>query len=766
MRKHWVGMILFAMAVAAGRPAAAAAPDRAGRTQAALDDLARVCQEAEQRGEPTLYQRVPLIVGRLALVDLERADAGERAQVLDHIYERCLRAKIALLEAADDTRRRLDVAPAPSLAGLKLQGTSCVEGGKVVLPVVAGQAPPTARAFFSQGELARLVPALAGATPATVEQSEIFRIHTDDPTSRRVGWDRPAGGFVRGAGPDQTPVLISIDHPGMRDAIARETAKALEALAKEPRPLYLSLGGGHFYTDYSDLSFARFTQWLKERHKTLRVVNAVWDTSFQRFEPEMMPTPEQAAASPSRWADWVDFSQWRFTEHVRWACGNVRRGAPGVLLGMAPLRYAFAGSYGLSGVDPVAVAESVDVLELDGANAMEADLAATLAGGKRPVVETAMGPGAFGILPHQLHGAAAVRLAEWPQASLASLQGVLDAERALLEALDARRVAAACAVLSQAPRPVALLCSQASLRLAPPWALRCAETPYTRGLALAYEGARYLDVACRFLTSQDAARRDWGGARVVAVAGSPAEEDRVVRALTDYVELGGHLVVVAESLLTDERGREADYLMRLGLDVQGAARPVYRVVPRPERGGALDDSEAAEAPVCELHAQPGGPLASLKRPLRGVGVRQTIQVNVLHTVLATFPDGAPAIVTFPRGKGHVTYLAMPLESEDLTAVLRAVLEQAGVRPAARLITLDGKPFGIECRSVQHGSALLAYAWNTTQVPRRIAIEARASAALNLSTGLPLTVQSAGDLAVIGPLGLGPFETVLLRITLP
>lgn len=751
---------LSALALAASSAAALAAqPARVARTIAALDDLDRVCQEAEKRGQATLYSRIPLLVERQALLALD-ADNPHRDHILDLVYESALRAKVAMLEGHE--ARRPEVPPPPDLARVKLQNAFWVEGDRVVFPVVADQCPIAAKAFFAGGELVRSVPALAGATEETLEETELVRLYNDEPASRRVGWDRPAGGFVRDG------ALICLDHKGTCDAIAAETAKAIAAWPAEPRPLYVSIGADPFYTDYSDASRARFAAWVRDHYKTLRTLNLVWNTEFKDYTPDLLPTPDQAIASPSRWVDFALFNAERLTGHARWAAGNVRRAAPSLPVGLAPFRYAFAGSYALSGADPLALAEQCDVLEINGLSTMHADLAFALARGRRPVVDAAYDPALGGIIPRQLHGCAAVRVAAWPSGPLTSVEAIRRSEQLLRDALDARRVAPECAALAQAPRQVALLYSQASLRLAPHWALRAAQTPYTRELAKAYEAARFLDVGVTFLTSRDVAEVQWQGVRVLIVPAASAEEENVVRNLADFIELGGHVVLIAESFVHDDRGRQSDYLERLGIEVPETRHPQWSTKPRPDLGGALDDLVMADAPANELKPAPDGPLARVTRPLRAVGVTQKLKVNVAHAVLATFADGSPAIATYARGKGSLTYLAAPLEAEDLAVVLRIVLAKAGVEAAVRHVHLgDNRPWGVECRSVRDGSRILAYAWNTTEQPLRIALEAPpVAAALDLATGRPLATQTDKSGSLLGPLSLGPGEVAILQLTLP
>ena len=744
---------------------------RLARARLALHELAHLYAEAEPHGEANLYDRVAIAVGEAALAQLEAAAADERARILDHVHNRCSRAREAILQTIAGRRPKLAVPAAPALAALRLAAGGCRRGESLVLPVAVGaMASGAAEPCFSPGELVRLTPALAGATGESLERTEVFRIYQGDEGSRRIGWERPAGGLVRDAAPGRPAVLISIEHAAMREAIARETARAIAAWPAGPGPLYHSLGRACFYVDYSPLSAARFAAWLKKRRGSVRVVNALWGTRYRAFGPEMMPRPERPADNPARWHDWALFNQQRLTRHVRWAMANVRRGSPDVPIGLPVARYMLAGSHGLSGVDPAALAEVLDVLDADGADALRFDLCVSLAAG-RPVVDAAVGPGPFGVLPHFLHGSAAVRLRQWPQEPLTSLEAVLHAERALEEALEARRLARAIGAFRELAKPVALLYSETSLRQAPAWAMRAEATPYTRQLGVAYEAARFLDAGCGFVTGADLVRARLRGARLVVVASSACEEERVARALVRYVERGGHVLMLPGSLTHDELGHEADYLLRLGVEVLETAAPSYSTKPRPDRGGALDAILAANVPTAAVTPASDGPLGRVRRPFQGAGLKQSIQVNVVHKVIAAYASGGPAIVSFGRGKGRVTYVAMSLAPRDLAPVVEMALREAGAPgPLVRLARGDGAaPWGIECRSVRSDGRVLAYVWNTTSEEKRVVFETGGPvAALNLSTRRPIRVRrAAGKPHVLaGPVRLAPFTTTLIEFAAP
>jgi len=736
----------------------AGAPARVARTLAALDDLERACSKAEGHGGQGIYLRIPLTVERQVLVELD-SQADGRDDILDYIYQSSVRAREAIETGAE--ARRPPVPPAPELARLTFRDGFCHEGDQVVFPVATDRCPTAVEPFFARGELRRSLPALAGVTRETLDASEIARIHAAEPTSRRVGWDRPAGGFVAEG------CLICLDHPAIQRAIAAETSSAVAAWPPGARPLYISLGEAPFYTDYSDLSRASFVAWLKGHYKSVNTLRLVWGMENADFAAAMLPAPDQAGATASRWCDFAAFNSERFSQHTRAAAARVRTAVPGSALGLPLFRYAFAGSFTLSGVDPEALAPALDVLEVSGASTMETDLAFALAARKRAVVAPALTSGAAHLIPQQLHGCAAVRVPSWPAEPLASPQAIREAEWLLRNALDARRLAPQCARLARAPRPLGLLYSKASLRLAPAWAVQASQTPYTHEVARAYQAARCLDLGVTFLTSADIAALRWGDVRLLIIPAAHAEEENVVRNLMDFVELGGHLVIIAESFVCDERGREADYLERFGIEAPETRRPSYSARPRPDLGGGLDDLVMADCPVADLVPAPGGFLASIKRPLRATGLRQNIKVNVSHQLLATYPDGAPAIATYTRGKGSVTYLAMPLAPEDLALVLRIIAARAHIQPLVRLVSLEGAPGGIECRAVRDGSAILAYAWNTTAQPRTVALESEpVTAATDLLTGSspPTRTDKAGSL--LGPIKLGPGEVALFQLLPP
>jgi hypothetical protein len=79
----------------------------------------------------------------------------------------------------------------------------------------------------------------------------------------------------------------------------------------------------------------------------------------------------------------------------------------------------------------------------------------------------------------------------------------------------------------------------------------------------------------------------------------------------------------------------------------------------------------------------------------------------------------------------------------------------------------GEEWGVECRSVRKGKTLLVSLWNTTPDLRRVLLHCPSVAAVRvLTTGKAVSTAVGAGKAVLGPLALPAFETLILRLALP
>ena len=101
-----------------------------------------------------------------------------------------------------------------------------------------------------------------------------------------------------------------------------------------------------------------------------------------------------------------------------------------------------------------------------------------------------------------------------------------------------------------------------------------------------------------------------------------------------------------------------------------------------------------------------------QRELEGAGVRHVLKVGGDNRVLATFPEGQPALVQVPVQKGSIFYLAIPLVRDSMVELMEAVVAASGAQSPIRFLTPDGKHApGLEYRAIKSGEDWLAFVNN-------------------------------------------------------
>ena len=111
-------------------------------------------------------------------------------------------------------------------------------------------------------------------------------------------------------------------------------------------------------------------------------------------------------------------------------------------------------------------------------------------------------------------------------------------------------------------------------------------------------------------------------------------------------------------------------------------------------------------------------------------MRQTIDLAGKIEVLHRRPDGQPAIVRVPLGRGAIDYSACSLEERSYARLLETLFTEAGVDRAARVVALDGAGKGrVEARFARLGPRRLVYVINFNTRPVRLRLEAGAVSAL-------------------------------------
>ena len=160
-----------------------------------------------------------------------------------------------------------------------------------------------------------------------------------------------------------------------------------------------------------------------------------------------------------------------------------------------------------------------------------------------------------------------------------------------------------------------------------------------------------------------------------------ARNDRRVieRSVKEMFANGGQLVLPILSLVTEARAQLEDVLGEVNREIQTGEEDIF----------------SGRKPAV-LHSE---------------GLVQKLEAGG-NKVLATFTDGAPALVLIEKGKGRIYYLAAPLKAEDYMAILEPLAERLELTRPLLAIDSQGDPVtGAEVRSVERKNDYLIYASN-------------------------------------------------------
>ena len=106
------------------------------------------------------------------------------------------------------------------------------------------------------------------------------------------------------------------------------------------------------------------------------------------------------------------------------------------------------------------------------------------------------------------------------------------------------------------------------------------------------------------------------------------------------------------------------------------------------------------------------------------GLRQTVSASRDTAILFRYPDGNPAILRVPLGRGKAYYSAAALEGVDYGRLLDCLFSEAGVDRPVRVRPVDGgAQSGVEARFAELGSRKLLYVVNSGDQPVRLRVEA-------------------------------------------
>ena len=125
-----------------------------------------------------------------------------------------------------------------------------------------------------------------------------------------------------------------IDHPKAREVIQKWLETIVSAVKDEPALFSLCLANeaNNQYGGRDPWSRPRWIEYLKQQHRTIESLNALYGTNYKKFEDVLVPgiqMPEQVDAQRAYY-DWVRFNQYHFADWFRWMNDIVKRLAPEV----------------------------------------------------------------------------------------------------------------------------------------------------------------------------------------------------------------------------------------------------------------------------------------------------------------------------------------------------------------------------------------------------------------------------------------------------
>ena len=726
------------------------------------DLLKKTLDAAHTQGLETIYAERRLVTAELGLrvrplLSWFNNDARKRemfswvaqsCRESRHELEDLMRGNTLRAEADDTQESEAAVRPYPRLKGLRAEGSFFRDERGDPLLILSAHSPSQALQRFFASPLQHIESySVGGGSRWTIDQSPVYKTFLQDPDTHRVGWDGWCGHLVRDldsmGGTKKENVVICLESPRIRAAVAEYIRENIPRMHRKPELLYDIMAYELTYICYCERSQRAFRQWLEHKHGSIGDANKRWGTSYASFLDVAAPPVQgqRPAAGTNRglWYDWTRFNQDRFTDYLLWVRGEIRKVDPTMPLAAGGSSSMLAGHTGTSGIDEERIVNEVDdvIIHEGGGSTLGMDLQIALSERKKPLADPEMSLGRVEyLLPHFLHGKSVAQLFHWPaqpaneyysndRSSLAhswdySLQ---DVDEVLRAALDLRRLNKEIAAFVDAPAEIAILYSQTSTLQLPPEMLTWRTTPYLAELQRAYEASRTIDAKVTFVTERQALHGGLVRYRLLLVPGVRNIPAEVVKSIRDYVEGGGHILILPESLLGDEYNRPRPFLAQFGVTVRATERPRAtgsgRMVQGYDQsfaqevsfGGGTSETLAAQAP--EFAAI--GPLVTS-------GVRQTVEPAVNTQILYRYADGRPALVRARIGKGVADCAAASLEEAGYARLLDALAGEAGVSRPVR-VRPDREPGNaVEARFTRLGERRLVYIFNANAQPVRGRVE--------------------------------------------
>jgi len=734
--------------------------EQARREFELLNDAIRT---AQLQGIETIYAERHLVTADLGLHVRPRLawfnnDEAKR-EMFEYVGRSCRQARVELqrklegsdrLPGIDDTQAGGPlIRPFPPLKGRPIRDWFYRDERGEPMIVISLHSPSRLLQRFFASPLQHIESySVGGGSRWTIEQSPVYAAFKQDPDTHRVGWDGWCGHLIRDldsmgtSKPENT--VICLESPRIRKAIEEYIRINIPRMHDNPELLYDILAYELMYMCYCDRSQQAFRAWLAVKHGTIAEANRKWGAAYRQFGDVTAPPVKNARPLPGTnrglWYDWAGFNQDRFTDHLIWVKSLVRKIDPSVPLAAGGSFSVLSGISGTTGIDEERIVNEVDdlVIHEGGGSTIGMDLQLAFDESKKPLADPEMNLGSVRrLLPHVLHGKSVIQIWHWPaqpgnefhsnnQNSLAHgwRYSLADAGELLRAALDVRRLNNEFAAFVGTPSEVAILYSQTSALQLAPEMLSWSTTPYLHELRSTYEASRHLDTRVTFVTERQILNGKLAPFKMLLIPAAKNLPPAVVGKIWDYVERGGHVFMVAESLLGDEYNLPASYLESLGVRVKSteSANTGLGGIAQGYDQSFSEHVQFEDKAAIRLQPRTGS-MGESVGVLKARGLRQEIGAAPNTDVVYRYPDGSPALLRVPMGQVAVYYSATTLEGDDYSRLLDSLFTEAGVcRPVRVRPVQAGVGSHVEARLAELGNRKLLYMVNSAGEAAHVKIE--------------------------------------------
>ena len=528
------------------------------------------------------------------------------------------------------------------------------------------------------------------------------------------------------------------------------------------------------YQNYDEYSAKRWRRWLGERYNEIGKLNEVWKTDLKSFEEVTLPPVSwNSEQNPAKFYDFGEFNLWRLTDYFVWARKVIEKECPGwpiTVGGGQPFGTEFA----FQGIDEEYLMQrgAIDVFISETGSrswgtAVFFDLQHSMA--PEAMIHDPEYHATGGFMPLMFfHGAGFVDFYDWGRGGLE--RSMVDGYATLRGCLDVRRLGEYIVEFPKVRPQAAILYSRASLiqRFAGTTGRRGVETPYTLSLQKSYRAGTMLDTGMGFITSRQLMEEPVGrDLKIIIVPGAYYAKSEVFEKIMAFAEKGGTVVILPTSFIADEYNRRRSYLDEIGIEIVKEEVPKYLAkkarsgleIPGSEYDfiqGPIAETVVTDEPKAVIKWQGGGRKPAAE--LFGQGIKQTIRIDGVNKVLASYKDGGSAVVQRNFGKGRVFYLASELEHSSLCDFLDWVYDGVEVHRPVRVKSVNGgRVDGLESRTVKSRQGYLTYLYNMTERTVNVKLEPgyiQADIIEDLTYGRTIEPKSVIE--------VGPYDFYILR----